>query len=662
MTHSGDQRRQPLRGWALSCLGVAVAVTAVEAYLLDRKKGFLTGGFLADQVLDSAGELVAFWGGSLLADVGTVGALAAGLFAVVRYLRLPPNPSWLISAMLAGAFLGAGDVIQFELDKYLGSGFDLALMYELAGRDPWEFLAVAWAHLLAISVIAAVGLVLAIGVGNRVARVRARSGRSRANGVGHLAPIVGLAVSVFVVSVIRLSSADADDALRRKPSVAWAGSLIDTISDIDRDGYGILGRPSDPSPLDGRVYPYAVDVPGNGVDEDGLLGDLPAGTLPWADPGRQAPWASRRHIVLVVLESVRADAVGATHNGRPVTPVLDALASGGVSASNAWSHNGYTVQSRHHLFSGTLGNAGDGTSLIDDFVASGYEVAYISAQDDTFGSASMDVGFRRASFVYTARDEPSRRYTRFATPGSLAVPFTVVEEKTAAFLDRRDRARPVFLYLNFHDTHFPYHHGRLEPIVNDAPLSQRDIGPATRDRLRATYLNAVANVDAAIGRVLERVRSSVEGEVGVIVVSDHGESLYDGGFLGHGYALDEAQTRIPLVVNNVPMTIEEPWGQSQLRWELGEALRKDPGQSSARPTIAGRGTVVFQYLGGLSRPRQVAWRTKGRVVAYDFRDRRGTLHEPPDGSAVVVSDLERASGLKDVILLWERMRLSTARR
>ena len=57
---------------------------------------------------------------------------------------------------------------------------------------------------------------------------------------------------------------------------------------------------------------------------------------------------------------------------------------------------------------------------------------------------------------------------------------------------------------------------------------------------------------------------------GLVQLPDHGfrlyiESLFDESFLGHGYALNDAQTRIPLVVANLPVTIEEPFGQIDLR-------------------------------------------------------------------------------------------------
>jgi arylsulfatase A-like enzyme len=78
--------------------------------------------------------------------------------------------------------------------------------------------------------------------------------------------------------------------------------------------------------------------------------------------------------VLFALESFRADVVGRVVNGRAVTPVMDALARQGVSSSKAFSHNGYTTQSRFHLLTGSLIGQRAG-SLNDDFGAQGYDTA-----------------------------------------------------------------------------------------------------------------------------------------------------------------------------------------------------------------------------------------------------------------------------------------------
>jgi hypothetical protein len=63
--------------------------------------------------------------------------------------------------------------------------------------------------------------------------------------------------------------------------------------------------------------------------------------------------------------------------------------------------------------------------------------------------------------AFDARSAAAERYSSFSTAGSLAVPYTVVLNRVQAFLAHRDARRPLFLYVNFHDTHFPYHHAQI---------------------------------------------------------------------------------------------------------------------------------------------------------------------------------------------------------
>ena len=130
------------------------------------------------------------------------------------------------------------------------------------------------------------------------------------------------------------------------------------------------------------------------------------------------------------------------------------------------------MQSRRHIFSGSIADIRGGETLIDDFKRQGYEVAYFSGQDESFGGPEQGVGFDRADVAYDARQDRDRRYSDFSTAGSLAVPFNVVLERVGAFLDGRRSDRPLFLYVNFHDTHFPYHH-RSDPAPHRSTIVQQ---------------------------------------------------------------------------------------------------------------------------------------------------------------------------------------------
>lgn len=609
---------------AVTCVA-GVAVTLMDAALIERKLSYFSGGFLSEDHITSTGQAAAFVAASLLADMAIAGLISAvvlwlcGNARIVRRLAVP------VACVAALTPAVIGNFIAYQLLQYLGDAFDFALMFDLSGRSPSEILAVSSAHLLwfgGLAGIGAVGLAVAVGV----LRSRGRSVVSRVEQVTFRRAVLPAAIlfclGLVGTTALRLGSVVVDTGVAWKTAGRVLGNVVLTASDFDRDGASMFSRPGDPALFDARIRPYAPDVPGNGIDEDGVGGDLPASLPPYTEPPVQStPWRIKPDVVLVFLESVRADVIGQAYGGLSVTPTLNALAAAGISSARAYSHNGFTVQSHQHLFTGSVADIRGRRTLIDDFHAQGYQTAYFSAQDESFGGAQYDIGFARAEVSSDARRDVDRRYTTFTTPGSLAVPYQVVVERVSSFLRERSRDKLLFLVLNFQDTHFPYRHAAIRPILSAVALDRSEIAPSHADALRAMYLNTTRNVDDAIGGVIEAVRKALGREPGVIVLSDHGESLYDEGFLGHGYALNDAQTRIPLVVANLPIVVEEPFGQSDLRDAIARAFAvAAPGAGPQLRQDASKST--FQYLGSIERPVQIALTSITGQVAHDFRTGR----------------------------------------
>jgi len=635
----------------------ATAVTVVDAVLLERSKGFFRGGFLSEDYLEGPAQAAVFLLVSLIVDVAFIGLVVALVSRALAWTRLrAPAPT------VAGLMLGAGlllfyDVVSYQVLRYLGDAFDLDLMMDLVGGNVGEIVAVSWAPLIALALVFCGGCA----VGTAMVWMAHRYGVRRHAGADPGPLLVAALAAVAGVVVLGVSATRSDvlqNGLLRKPAGQALAALVNTLTDVDRDGYGIVGRSSDPDATDSTIYPYAMDVPGNGVDEDGVGGDLPAAATPLAsDPATPAPWLRRPDVLLVVLESFRADLVGAAFEGKPVTPVLDALAARGYSAPAAYSHNGYTVQSRFHLFSGTLAGPPGSPTIIDDFKSRGYQVGYFSGQDESFGGSQYAIGFDRADVKSDARTDRRERYTTSSTPGSLGVPLSIVEGHVREFLARAQPDRPILLCLNFHDTHFPYSHAGIETITSATRLPREDIVPGEHDRLWATYANTAANVDRAIGAVIDRVRAARGREPGVVVTSDHGESLFDEGFLGHGYVINEIQTRVPFIVANLPLLVPDPLGQSDVRPALLAAMSAEAPRA---PGAAARGHApLFQYLGDLARPKQVAFLApggRGRFV-YDFRSGRVKAYQadwlPP--AQLPKADHDEFLAL---IRFWERIQLA----
>jgi hypothetical protein len=154
---------------------------------------------------------------------------------------------------------------------------------------------------------------------------------------------------------------------------------------------------------------------------------------------------------------------------------------------------------------------------------------------------------------------------------------------------------------------------------------------------------------------LEAAKRSLKGPApGIIITADHGESLYDEGFLGHGFVLNDIQTRVPLIVANLPLIIEQPFGHSQLRDTLNRALESKQAAGHAPVLTENPKAAVFQYLGALTRPSQIALlKMNGRTI-YDFRTNRVRITGKPWRFPSELSD-EEFTVFRDLVNLWERM-------
>ena len=640
----------------------ALVVTFVDVVLLQRKYNIFTGGFLTSDYLKTPLDVALFLATSLIADMGLTLPLTGVALWIATQARLNAKPSVLAVLVVTLAPLMAWTFFTYQLRVYLGQVFDAALTYEIAGQNVSEIIAVAAPNL-------AVALIILVGGGAfTIAAIWLfkclLTDWKQLPEKPSLRRLIAQSVIMFlaamlVTSVAWVSSESFQQGLRPKLTGSLFASIGESFTDVDRDGYGLIRRPLDPAPLNSDIFPYAKEIPGNGIDENGVGGDLPAGTTQnTGAASADADWAFKPNVVLVLLEGFRADLLGAAYQGKVVTPVLDRLAEEGVSVPLVFSHAGFTAPSRYHLFSGSFSGARGNTSLIDDFKRNGYEVAYFSAQDVLFGGPNFDIGYARADVAYDAQIEPERRFTTFATPGSIGLPYQVITEKVSEFLESRQQSLPLFLYINFQDTHFPYYHRYVRDLISSASLSRADIGPGRAADLWATYVNTAANVDMAIGGVLEAVKRFLKDPVpGIIVTSDHGESLYDDGLLGHGIALNDIQTSVPLVVANLPVTIEQPFGLAELRDTLQRALEREP-PADPRPIYnENPDRKVFQFLGRFARPRQIALRGLSGRTIYDFRTGR---FKAPGGSWQRPQDLSESNveAFRSLIHQWERQVLA----
>ena len=239
--------------------------------------------------------------------------------------------------------------------------------------------------------------------------------------------------------------------------------------------------------------------------------------------------AAPPNILLVTLDTTRADHLGAYGDRRAQTPTLDRLAAEGVLFERAITAAPLTLPAHVSLLTGLYpfshGVRNNGTSMPGDAVA-------------TLATVLHDAGYRTAAFVSAFvldhRYGLARGFDRYDDRFELERR----GPQTAAALDAwltetaTDR-RPFFVWLHLFDPHDPY----------DPPAPFRD---AFVGRL---YDGEIALDDAVLGTVLTRLTQlRLESSTLVAIAGDHGESLGEHGEATHGLFVYESAVRVPMIL------------------------------------------------------------------------------------------------------------------
>jgi arylsulfatase A-like enzyme/Tfp pilus assembly protein PilF len=242
-------------------------------------------------------------------------------------------------------------------------------------------------------------------------------------------------------------------------------------------------------------------------------------------------------VLLISIDTLRADAVGAYGNKNVLTPWIDRLAKDGVRFANAHSHNVVTLPSHANILSGhyplthtVRDNTGfrfpnEHETLATRLKARGFATAaFVSAfvLDARFG---LDRGFD----VYDDHTAGLERQTPFMVPDRKGV--ATVARAVQWIEAHQDQQSFVFVHL--YDPHFPY-----EP---QEPFASRH-----RD---APYYGEVEAADKALEPLLKPLLEGPRGKKTlVILTSDHGESLDEHGESTHGTFAYEATLHVPLIL------------------------------------------------------------------------------------------------------------------
>jgi len=294
-------------------------------------------------------------------------------------------------------------------------------------------------------------------------------------------------------------------------------------------------------------------------------------------PAPTNPIPSRHPIVLITIDTLRADRLGSYGSTRGLTPSLDAFARGAARFTAAVSQVPLTLPSHATILTGLhpahhLIRTNDGfrlaatvPTLAEQLKAAGYRTGAFIGGYPVRASSGLARGFDRYDDEFLRSPDATERSA------------DEVLRSATAWIDAKG-SQPFFAWIHLFDPHSPY--------APPAPFAA-----AHRD---TPYDGEVAYTDAAVGRFLDRL-----GQLGlsvaatIVIVADHGESLGEHGERTHGTFLYDATIRVPLLIKLPTVRLEPDTtygrntdGKTVGRTEAGRVVDVPVETADLAPTIA----------------------------------------------------------------------------
>jgi arylsulfatase len=341
---------------------------------------------------------------------------------------------------------------------------------------------------------------------------------------------------------------------------------------------------------------------------------------------------SHPDVILITLDTTRADHIGAYGYERDITPEMDRFAEDAVLYRRAWSTSPWTLPAHASIFTGKYptshgahSNATSGDATLADAlkhpVLRQFRVNRLGEEQVTLAELLRDAGYETAAFVGGPWLSPAfgllQGYAVMdATVASIAGRSgDKLTRRAIAWIRDVPPERPLHLLINYFDAHAPY---APPPPYDDLPrakarlsIKQEDVnrGQPFLPHQRAAYIDRydgeIRFMDHHFGLLLDALRETGRyDEAMIIVVADHGESFGEHGLMGHSRWLYEEVLRVPLI-------IRFPGGR-----DAGEEIQEPVSVVDLLPLIA--------HEAHLSLPRSVEGVPVGRrdlVLAESYRSR-----------------------------------------
>ncbi len=550
-------RPWPGIGWATATLGFVIG----GAFLAGLALTPVAALFVALRRAAGPARLAKAWVGAFVLELGA-GAAAADW---ARHHELRRAAIWLVGAvavvLLAWALplwarvarlRGVPQRVLWALPALAPAIVGLALPEDLRARReaPWILV-----------IAAALPYVGAL----RLPRLALRRG----------AAAIGLAGTVWLALGFGQRPGQAAALTTRHPPIATVVALARWIGDVDGDGDAGWFGGRDCAPFDPDRSPGGVEIAGNGVDDNCILGDLQSDAAIALPPITTAsvPLAGA-NVLVISVDALRPDKLELYGYQRPTTPSITAAFTGAIVFEYAYSESAATRDTLPSLLTGrrraelvwhrngAVALDPSTRTLAHTFAARGHRTIAVLPFVALNMIGATDLGFAQTE-IYDER------------------PSSTAERVNTAFLDALDAGEgPFFAFVHYYEPHYPYARHPGFAGVSDDPYDQE-----------------IAVVDAAIGRLLTALEHrGLQDNTIIVLTADHGEAFGEHGHYLHNEGVYEEDIRVPWILRVPgvqPRTVAAPVSTTALAATLHELLGW-PFPDDAPPTVASVWPLVLE--------------------------------------------------------------------
>jgi arylsulfatase A-like enzyme len=383
----------------------------------------------------------------------------------------------------------------------------------------------------------------------------------------------------------------------------------------------------------------------------------------------------RRDLLLISLDTLRADRLGAYGYARATSPALDALAAAGVRFESVFAESNWTLPSHVTLFTG-LPPALHGVRLPGHRL--GNDVP-------TLAEVLRGAGFRTVAFTGLGFLDRRFGFARgFEHYADQALDLASGLDATLRVIARLRPEERFFAFVHAYDVHCPYdppppyarafetqppaHHLETRGRCGEPHFNAMQLTPQQARFLSDRYDASIRHADDLIAVFLDRLRA--DGRLAttlVCLVSDHGEEFLEHGRIGHRDTLHVQSLHVPWILSGpglAPRVVREPAGLADVMPTLLELLGV-PGPTTQGRSLAG--LVLGRGAAEEERPifSENDWNTPlrsavvgsqhliaspgtGELRLFDWRS------DPDEQTDVSGRDPDRSEALRELLAAHER--------